>query len=167
MANAPQGEVFDGGGIRFSRDYLVEIKQDGLIHRIQRPGVVRIALRWGLLAPRPAIQAVLGISFLLGSVYLLLDFIREFMTSGSGIVGRVLTGIVIWSVMGGWLFVEAWRKGFYLEVQTKKGIEKRRFDRKASREEIEAFLASVQSRLGWMIDIMSIEEVGRAKPLRP
>jgi hypothetical protein len=162
VPNAQQSEVLDGGGIRFTRDYLVEIEQDRLIHRIQRPEVVRITLRWGLVAPRPTIQAVLGISCLLGSVYFLVDFIRGFMASGSRMVGRVLIGIVVLSVMGGWSFVEAWRKGYYLEVQTKKGMEKRRFDRKASKEEIEAFLASVQSKLGWIIDNTSIEEVGRA-----
>lgn len=36
MANAQQVEVLDGGGIRFSRDFLVEVGQDRLIHRIQR-----------------------------------------------------------------------------------------------------------------------------------
>jgi len=162
VANAPQGEVLDGCGIRFTRDYLVEVEEDRLIHRIQRPEVVRIALRWGLVAPRPTIQAVLGIGCLLGSVYFLVDFIRGFMASGSRMVGRVLICIVVLSVMGGWAFVEAWRKGYYLEVQTKKGLEKRRFDRKVSREEIEAFLASVQSKLGWIIDNTSIEEAGRA-----
>jgi hypothetical protein len=165
VATAQQSEALDGGGIRFTRDYLVEIEQDRLIHRIQRPEVVRISLRWGLVAPRPAIQAVLGITCLLGSVYFLVEFIQAFVMSGSRMVGRLLVGIGVLGVMGGWSFVEAWRKGYYLEVQTKKGTEKRRFEGRASREEIEAFLVSVQSKLGWIIDNTSIEEVGRAKPL--
>lgn len=162
MANDQHCEFLEGGGIRFTQNYLVEVEQDRLIHRIQRPEVARIALRWGLVAPRPAIQAVLGISCLLGSVYFMVDFLQGFMASGSRMVGRVLIGIVVLSVMGGWAFVEAWRKGYYLEVHAKKGLEKLRFDRKASREEIEVFLASVQSQLGWIIDNTSIEEVGRA-----
>jgi hypothetical protein len=102
----------------------------------------------------------LGISCLLGSVYLLVDFIQGFVTSGSRMVGRLLVGIAVLGVMGGWSFVEAWRKGYYLEVQTKIGMEKRRFEHKASREEIESFLASVQSKLGWIIDNQAIEESG-------
>ncbi|MEP7008709.1 MAG: hypothetical protein ABJC13_00145 [Acidobacteriota bacterium] len=167
MAKVSQGEVLDGGGIRFTRDYLVEVEQDRLIHRIQRSEIMRIALRWGLVAPRPAIQAGLGISCLLGSAFLLVGIIRGLMAYGGKVEGRLLVGLAVFVGVGGWLFVEAWKKGFYLEVQTKNGVEKRRFDRKASREEIEAFLASVQSRLGWIIGSASIEEVGRAKPLRP
>ena len=161
MANPQQSEALDGGGIRFTPDYLVEIEQDRLIHRIQRPEVVRITLRWGLVAPRPTIQAAVGVSCLLGSVYFLTDTIRGFMASGSRSVGRVLIVIIFLSVIGGWAFVEAWRKGYYLEVQTKKGLEKRRFDRKASREEIEAFLGAVQSKLGWIIGNTIMEDLER------
>jgi hypothetical protein len=150
------------GGIRFSRDLLAEVDRGHPVIRIPREDVLRIALRWGFQAARPVVQAVLGIGLLLAGVYILLKIILELMAHGGEVEGKLLIGLVIVGLLGGWLFFEAFKRGFYLEVLTGKRAEKLRFDRRLSLSEIEVFLASVQSRLGWTIEGSSYEEIGRS-----
>ncbi len=163
MATVQQGEVLDGGGIRFSKDFLVELGQDSLLNRIRRPEVVGIALRWGLQAQSPAVQAGLGIGASVGSFFILYRIIQELMAHGGKVEAWLLAGLALFGGIGGWLFFEAFKRGHYLEVRTEKSVEKLRFDRKISHAEIEAFLASVQSKLGWIIDNTSIEVRGAVR----
>jgi len=164
VANVQEGESLEHGGIRFSADLLAELDRGHPIIRIPREDVRRIALLWGFQAPRPVVQAVLGIGLLLAGIYILVKIILELMAHGGNVLGKLLIGLVIVGLLGGWLFFEAFKRGYYLEVRTEKRVEKLRFDRRLSRDEIEEFIASVRSQMGWMIEIPSYEETRRSSP---
>lgn len=163
MANVQAGESLEHGGIRFSTDLLAEVDRGHPVIRIPREDVRRIALRWGFQAPRPIVQAILGIGLLLAGVYILVKIILELMAHGGEVSGRLLIALVIVGLLGGWLFFEAFKRGYYLEVRTEKRAEKLRFNRRLSREEIEEFIASVRSQMGWIIDTPSYEEAGQGR----
>jgi hypothetical protein len=165
VANVTQGaESLEHGGIRFSADLLAELDRGHPVIRIPREDVQRIALRWGFQAPRPFVQAALGSGLLLAGLYILVKIILELMAHGGDVSGKLLIGLVIVGLLGGWLFSEAFKRGYYLEVRTEKRVEKLRFNRRLSRNEIEEFIASVQSQMGWIIDTPSYEEAGRSSP---
>jgi hypothetical protein len=161
VANVQAGESLEHGGIRFSTDLIAELDRGRSVIRIPREDVRRIALCWGFQAPRPFVQAVLGIGLLLAGIYILVRIIMELMAHGGQVVGRLLIGLVIVGLLGGWLLFEAFKRGYYLEVRTEKRTEKLRFNRRLSRAEIEEFVASVRSQMGWIIDTPSYEEAGQ------
>lgn len=157
MANVQGSESLEKGGIRFSEKLLAELDRGRPVVRITRGDVRHIALRWGFQAPRPFVQTVLGAGLLLGGVFILVKIILELRAHGGEISGRLLIGLVIVGLFGGWLLFEAFKRGYYLEVRTEKRAEKLRFSRQLSREEIEEFIASVRSQMGWIIDTPSHE----------
>ena len=140
---------------------MVEVKQVRLTPRIRRPEVVRIALCWGSVAPLGGIQAALGIFAMLSSLYLVVGNVRDLMQHADKAHVWLLVGHAAFGVTGALMVLNVQKLGYYLEVRTNKRVEKLCFDRKISRAEVDAFLASVQSELGWSIDSASIEKVAR------
>lgn len=157
MTDIQKSEPLEFGGIRFSNDLIAEVDRGQTLLRIRRDDVQRIALRRGFQAARPLFQTTLGFGLLLAGVYILVKVILELMTSGGEIGGKLLIALATVSLLGGWLFWEGLKRGYYLEVTTAKRAEKLRFARRLSEEQIEAFLASVRSQLGWPIDPPSYE----------
>ena len=151
MAAEKSDASFERGNIRFTQDRVMELDRGHAVVRVSRGDIQRIALRWGFQAPRPLVQAVLGIGLLAVGCALLGLIIAELVTHGGRVVGRFLIGLVISGLLGIWLAMEAFRRGYYLEVTTKRGREKLRFDRGLSRHEIEDLLATVRAELGYEV----------------
>jgi hypothetical protein len=161
MAQEQAGESLERGGIRFSKYLLAEIDRGHPVLRIARADVQRIALRRGFLAARPMVQAILGIGLMVPIFYILLSILLTIYGGGRGgggvdggekLIGYSFIGILLFGLIGGWLLLGAFKRGYYVEVTKGKGTEKLRFDRRLPQAEIEAFLASVRSQLGWTID---------------
>ena len=160
-ASAQSADVLECGGIRFSRDLVVEIKQVRLTPKIRRGEVVGISLRWGLLAPLGGIEAVLGVFAMLCSLFLVVGTVRNLLQHTGTADGWVLVGHFAYGVVGASMFHKARQLGYYLEVRKNKRIEKLCFDDKISRTEVDAFLSSARTQLGWNIDNAGLEDLGR------
>jgi hypothetical protein len=154
MADRQTENILELGNIRIAKDILSEVDRGRPIVRVPREDVQRVALRWGFLAPRPAVQALLGIGLLLAGGYFVSNAIQA-QTRGGKVGIFLFAGLVAFTFLGIWLLFEAFRRGYYLEVQTRKVVEKLRFDRKYSRAEIDTLLESARSRHGWLIDSQS------------
>ncbi len=94
---------------------------------------------------------------MVAGLVLLVEVLEVLMTQGGRIKGTILVGLVSLGLIGGWLLFDAFRRGFYLEVITRKRGEKLRFDRGLTRPELEEHLAGVRSRWGWMIDLSGLQ----------
>ena len=151
--NDPAATVLEKGGIRFSAQGLAELDRSRPVVRVPRETIEQIALRWGSRAARPMVQLVLGTSFLLAGAYLLVRILVGWLQIGGRLSGGLIIGLVVVAVMGGGLLLDVVRRGYYLEVRTRQGLEKLRFDRSLSRDEIASFLTDVQRQLGYLIGL--------------
>jgi hypothetical protein len=140
------------GGVRFSAEELAEVDDRGHpVLRIPRSRIRQIGLRWGRQAARPLVQLVLGIAFAGGGGFIEIAMILEWLRHGGTLIDLVVVGLAIMTLLGAWLLWTALRRGFYLDVQTDSRAEKICFDRRLTREEVEAFLDEVRQRLGYQI----------------
>jgi nitrogen fixation-related uncharacterized protein len=140
------------GGVRFSAEELAEVDSRGHpVLRIPRSRIRQVELRWGRQAARPLVQLVLGVAFAGTGGGIEIAMILEWLRHGGTIIDLVVVGLAMMALLGVWLLWTALRRGFYLDVQTDSRAEKICFDRRLSREEVEAFLDEARQRLGYQI----------------
>jgi hypothetical protein len=145
------------GGVRFAVRELAEVDdRSHPVLRIPRERIQRIHLRRGLQAARPALQLALGGVCLVAGVVLELVLLGSWFREGGTLHLEMVGGFLCLALAGGWLTSTALRKGYYLEVQTARGMEKVRIERGLAPRDIEAFLVEARDRLGYEVSDLQI-----------
>ncbi|HEX8200674.1 MAG TPA: hypothetical protein VF590_09315 [Isosphaeraceae bacterium] len=107
----------------------------------------RAELRWGWQAQRPLTQLLFGGALLaigLFPIPLIVGWILH-----GGTLPMVLAWMTTMAPFGGWLMLDALRRGFFLAIDGLGGRWKLCFDRRAGRSEVEAFLRQAERLFGY------------------
>ena len=132
--------------ITFSQKGVSEFSGKQRAVFIPREEIQRIQTKTGSRAERPLVQGIAGVALLgLGLIGL-----RMFISNGVAFL-RWEAGFLLFGGVGGWMLLEALRKGHYLLVVCSKGTRKLVFDKKISEPELAEFLRNA-TRLGYNCD---------------
>lgn len=139
------------GNVRFSEERIEALDGGHPVLRIAREEIGQLALQWGLQAARPLIQAAIGLVFISTGGWVLVNFFSKIFFYGGWVAPKVegLLGTLI--PFGGWLLGTSLRRGYYLEVRSRRGRDKIPFARDASRAEIETFVSRAQRDFGYVV----------------
>jgi hypothetical protein len=155
------------GDVRFSEERVEALDRGHPVLRIARKEIDHLALRWGLQAARPLVQAAIGVVFLSVGGWVVVNLVGKFLFYG-GWVAPKLEGLLATLIpIGGWLLWTSFRRGYYLEVRSRRGRDKIPFARDVSRAEIEALLGQAQQAFSYVVrtDLPdSAPERGRQTP---
>lgn len=117
---------------------------------IHRSNVNRTVLRYGNQATRPVVQIIVGAILTLAIVWPFYHLWHVFKYGGKFFVGEGAIGG--FSIIGVWLIYSALKKGWYLELTTRRGIEKLAFHREVEISELQDFLARVHKNTDIIIE---------------
>lgn len=132
--------------ITFSKKGVSEFSGKRRVVFVPREEIQRIQIKTGSRAERPLVQSIAGVVLLgLGLVGL-----RLFIANGVTFL-RWEAGFLLFGGVGGWLLLEALRKGHYLLVICNKGSRKLVFDKKINEPELAQFLKNAAG-LGYICD---------------
>ncbi len=130
-------------GIRCSEQNLAEIDSGRIMVIITKAGIQRITLRYGLQAPHPIRQTLIGVVLTAFGYYPALYLLRWVQRGG------VLLSSVLWIVpivvIGIATIFGAFKRGHFLHVEGRQGDKRLAFRRKPDPRELEIFLAAVES----------------------
>jgi hypothetical protein len=137
-------------GVRCEPEYFCTM--DGRMRKnvVARSRVSRVVLDRGLQAARPMVQMLIGIAligFLAWPLYRLWFLFRY-----GGIAFGREGALGALSILGGWLVYDAFRKGWFLKLETRFGAHKLPFAKGALPDGLEDFVQRVHSELGIAIE---------------
>jgi hypothetical protein len=144
--------IVEYGGVRFSEQRLDGLDGGHPVIRILRSDIQKIDLRWGRQAARPLVQTTLGLGTLLigggAAIHLVLSLLQGtvYFLKADGL----LTVLIL---LGVWLFRNALKKGYYLDVTTRRGREKVPFGAQAPITEILDCLHQASVKLGYDVSV--------------
>ena len=151
MTDTPiESMSLEAHGIRFSNDGVSEM--DGLRHavHVRRPTIVRISICHGFQSERFWLATLLSVAILMAGIVGLV-MIGQWMFRG-GNLPQAIAFAPIGIVVGGWMMWSALQRGYYLKIDQNSDRQKLRFNRAATRQELEAFLHQAETRFGYQID---------------
>jgi hypothetical protein len=134
-------------GLRCINGSLSEIDSARVMVAVPCQSVQRIALRYGLQAPHPIRQSIVGAILLGLGCFPLMHLIHGLRHGG------VFIDLEAWliplPVAGGWALAGALKRGLYLEVHQRHGSTCRlAFDRDPEPEALQQLLASIERSCG-------------------
>ena len=138
-------------GVRFEPDRVIELDGAQVMVNVPRSDIRRIALRHGFYSAHPVIQVGAGI--VLTAIGILPTMhLSHWLVQGGTFYGPEAF-LVSFVFLGPWLVYDATKRGPHLDVQTTAGRRKLILDKKTvGPEQLDAFLAVVEDRLGYRID---------------
>lgn len=120
--------------------------------------IQRIVLRYGIEAPRPIIQCLLGLAILGFSLTPLLNLRGVFESAVIERPWRFLgfydAFVLSLSILGVWLIWSAWRRRYYLEVTTRTSTIRVFFVRQPERASAEQVLRAAGTQFGYSVEVM-------------
>lgn len=139
----PDAEEISYLNITFSQKGVSEFSGRQRAVFIPREEIQRIQIKTGSRAERPLVQGIAGVALLaLGVVG-----VRMFISNGAAFL-RWEAGFLLFGGVGGWLLLEALRKGHCLLVTCSRETRKLVFDKKVNEPELAEFLRNA-ARLGY------------------
>jgi hypothetical protein len=147
----PSTRALEHGGVRFARGWVGGMEHGKPFIRIPREKILNITLRWGHLAARPLTQALLGMIVLMLGCWPLVTFVENVFRGGL-VAPKIQALLGTLTVLGAWLIVGAFRRGFYLEVEASGRREKVPFERDVDKRQIDDFLSYVRREAGYVVE---------------
>ena len=147
-ASAPAVEA---GSVRFSAERIEALDGGHPVIRVARKEIDQVVLQRGFQAARPLVQAAIGGVLLGVGAWVVVNLLAKLFFYGGWFVPK-LEGLLLTLIpVGGWLLATALRRGYYLEIRSRKGRDKIPFARELPREEIEAFLLRAEQMYGYVV----------------
>lgn len=141
------------GDVRFSEQRLDGLDGGRPVIRILRSDIRSIDLRWGRQAARPLVQIILGLGTILIGVVAAIHFVLSIIQGGRLGFLKMDIWLSVLIILGVWLFTNALKKGYYLNVSTRRGREKVPFRVRAPIAEIMEFLHQASTQLGYDVSV--------------
>jgi hypothetical protein len=149
--SAASASVIEEGDVRFSAERIEALDRGHPVIRVARREIDQVALQRGFQAARPLVQLAIGGAFLGVGGSVVVNLLVKLFFEG-GWVAPKLEGLLIALIpVGGWLVVTALRRGYYLDVRSRRGRDKIPFARELPRADIEAFLLRAEHTYGYVI----------------
>lgn len=151
MGDDPQqSRGLELGGIAFLPGEVVESGSDGVVVRVPRADVREIQFRHGYVSRHPVVQAVLSLA--VAAVGALPTWHLAHWIVRGGLFITWEATVVPLVFVGPWLFIDAFKRGDYLDVKTPAGWKRLVFDRSVDRSAVDAFLSAVEVSMLYKIN---------------
>lgn len=150
MSVLGQKKSLEFAGIRFSPN-MIEVVEDGRsTRRIYRDSVKRIELGYGFQAPRPKIQACVGVVLMIVGLLPVWGLAYWFEHGGT-IRPYYFAVVMAFAVFGAWLLRDSARRGYFLFITTENSWEKLPFHSISEPDKVDRFLQEANTELGYFV----------------
>ena len=149
--SAASAPGIEAGNVRFSAERIEALDGGHPVIRIARREIDQVALQRGFQAARPLVQAAIGGVLLGVGAWVVVNLLAKLFFYGGTFAPKAEGLLLTLIPIGGWLFAMALRRGYYLDIRSRKGRDKIPFARELPREEIEAFLNRAEQMYGYVV----------------
>jgi hypothetical protein len=133
-------------GIRCTAEALLEFEGGRLMVTIPRNEIQRIGIRYGIQAPHPMLQVILGLG-LASVAYFPLRELIDWLRHG-GTLFTVVDLLLFLPIVGAWTAWEALKRGYFFEVQSSAGIKRLAFAKKPQPAALDEMIAFIEQNYG-------------------
>ncbi len=125
-------------GIRLTDDHLAEMVDGWEVVGVARADVRDVTLGRRLRAPHPILPFVLGSALTAAGIPPAIHLVNMFRHGGLGV--KLEAWLMMFAVLGLSLVVDAFKRGFVLDVKTDRGVRRLLFTGKPTPSELDAFV---------------------------
>jgi hypothetical protein len=136
-------------GIHCTERDLSEIDSGKIMVTVSKEDVRRITLCYGIQAPNPTAQIIMGL-LLMGTGYFPILHLIHWIQHG-GVFLTLESWIIPFVVAGAWVFVSAFKRGFFLDVEENQGRKRLAFRHNPDPNELDSFVGTVEQCFGLKI----------------
>ena len=134
-------------GIRIAESAIAELDGRKVVVTVPRHDIQSAKLHWGWQAQHPLASLFFGGVLIAIGLLPLLMIVQWFQHGGT--LPLILVGMIPMALIGGWLMLDALRRGFFVVINGPEGRQKLCFGRNAERAEVEAFLSEAEQMFGY------------------
>jgi hypothetical protein len=142
--------------IEFSPEGIALLSQNSKLLFVAKKEIRQITLKYGFQSERPIVEMTFGILILGLGVYLILNIILKALIYRVMHVEELL-GLLLLPI-GGWFFVDGFRKRLYFEVKLDNDKRKFPLGKNPDKNELQKFIRYA-SQLGYVIDASFLEQI--------
>lgn len=142
--------------IEFSPEGIALLSQNSKLLFVAKKEIRQITLKYGFQSERPIVEIIFGIIVLGLGVYLILDIILKAFIYRITHVEELL-GLLLLPI-GGWFFIDGFRKRLYFEVKLDNDKRKFPLGKNPDKNELRKF-TQYASQLGYVIDASFLEQI--------
>jgi hypothetical protein len=142
--------------IEFSDDGITLLSQNSKLLFVAKKDIRQITLKYGFQSERPIVEIIFGI-FIFGlGAYFILNFILKAIIYRMVYVEELLSLLLL--PIGGWFFVDGFRKRLYFEVVLNNDKRKFPLGKNPDKSELQKFI-KFASQSGYVIDSKFLDQM--------
>jgi hypothetical protein len=138
-------EAIEFCGIRCTSERLYEIDSGRIMVEVSKRDVQWIKLRYGLQAPHPLFQFIVGVVVASPGLWGAMAFVK--LASGGEKLLKYAALMVPMAVVGAFVAISALKRGYFLDIELSQGHKRIAFHRRPHAEGMTTFLAAVEAKL--------------------
>ena len=156
MEHPDQATAVRFHNVEFSSEGVTLLSQNSKLLFVAKKDIVQITLKYGFQSERPIVEIVFGtIIFGLGA-YFILNFILKAIIYRTVYVEELLSLFLL--PIGGWFFMDGFRKRLYFEVALDNDKRKFPLGKNPDKNKLQKFI-QYASQLGYVIDASFLEQI--------
>jgi hypothetical protein len=159
MEHPVQANAVRFHNVEFSPEGIALLSQNSKMLFVAKKDIHQITLKYGFQSERPIVEIIFGI-FVFGlGAYFILNFILKAIIYRMVYVEELLSLFLL--PIGGWFFVDGFRKRLYFEVVLDNDKRKFPLDKNPDKNEMQKFI-KFASQSGYVIDSRILEQMNWA-----
>jgi len=142
--------------IEFSPEGIALLSQNSKLLFAAKKDITKITLKYGFQSERPIVEIIFGIIIFGLGAYFILNFILKAIIYRTVYVEELLSLFLL--PIGGWFFMDGFRKRLYFEVTLDNDKRKFPLGKNPDKNELQKFIGFA-SQLGYVIDANFLEQI--------